>query len=253
MIPMQDPSALESQLRQLSDACKLAASSAETLLSQSPHQPMLAYAYAKKFSAHWGQDITNCVVTSMQRVSRYIEEACAGSLLSLAKTMDLHAASAHASTPASSVVPCEMSAPFHTELTKLIQSCCSTPPETKNLLHSVQSFVPFLARLSSQIDTDALSEQAKTVDLPQTAVLAHVTQLANLTRFNLHVYRVVTCTQTVVNMMSDWQDCLRALADLSSKAVPPHLPAHFYEDQIRTGHLYWQALHATLDHDLSTT
>jgi hypothetical protein len=135
---------------------------------------------------------------------------------------------------------------FRTHLIQLKESCCTSDTKSSNLMWSVQALMPSLAQLSGQIDNDATGKLATIAQVPPTEALPHLTQLSQIKKFNSQVNQVLTVAQSILNVMSEWQDRLDVLIEMSPESVS----LNFYENQVEAAILYWQGIQTTITQHL---
>jgi hypothetical protein len=228
---------LNSLVQQLMQAHRSATESANTLLSDPRlhyaqlnvliRERALTIAHAKFYTTGSGFGVANCAFLSLANVCKHVLSVCHNKLLPLAQ------------------MPRDEQAlkEFHSCLAQLKETCCTNDPNSNNLMWSVQTLMPSLAKLSGQIDNDALGKQASIAQVPPVEALPHLTQLSQIKKFNSQVNQVLTLSQSILNVMSEWQDRLDVLIEMPSQSVS----LNFYENQVQTATLYWQSIQTTIN------
>jgi hypothetical protein len=237
----QDQPVLDTLVAHLVAERTLADASARELLGGPNSNLTRVEAYANQFTTTSTLGVTRCMLKNLEQMSHFIEATCQNHLLPLGQALD-----ARGEAPLIQSHHQDLQA-FRLGIVSLGRACCETTPHANNLLLEIQTLIPALARLSSQIDSDALQQQANIADIMQTDVLPHLAQLTHMTVFNLQVNRVLITAQKILNVMSDWQDRLDWIFETS----PADMPARFYENQTKIAILYWHNMQETLAQHLS--
>lgn len=227
---------LNSLIQQLMQAHRSATESANTLLSDPRlhyshlnvliRERALTIAHAKFYTTGSGFGVANCALMSLANVCKHVLAVCQNKLLPLSQ------------------IPRDDEAlkEFRTYLAQLKETCCTSDPHSNNLMWSVQALMPSLAKLSGQIDNDALGKQATIAQVPPVEALPHLTQLSQIKKFNAQVNQVLTLSQSILNLMNEWQDRLDVLIEMPSQSVS----LNFYENQVQTATLYWHSIQTTI-------
>ncbi len=207
----------------------LALGSAKALVDSSGDAQALSAVYAQRLLSDPSIQLAQSMMDCLHHICQTTLHACQHQLWTLAHVLD----ESHDDSALEH---------FCSHIHQLRLVYCMGSQASHPLLLKVQATIPALARLSSQIDNEALAQQIAIANLSQSAVLPRLMQLEHITQLNAQVNHMLTAAQDVINMLTDWQDRLQVLISQSPQDMPPH----FYKNQVDTALTYWHHLQNTL-------
>jgi hypothetical protein len=260
LTPDGDDAALDPQIDGLytllcllvdADACAQKTATAILADTKNPRKQLVA-SFAQQFLNDFESGLAARVQQSLLAVSELLLTTCQDQLLPLAthldewlqygKDVDRESVGTQGS---GSLSLCVLFKTFQAQVIVLRQECCSTSSESGHLLSEVQTLIPQLSRLSSQIDTSTymgfMDQDSPSTDYSITMEIAHLVQ------FNSQVRLVLSLSQRILNVMMNWQDNLNAMLALDMNQIP----AYFYQEQVQSALLYWATMHHAISQQLN--